>query len=305
MKNFQHFGIKQRVYPEYNYHAVWSNLKTVRLGTGSAKELPPDHSEFYDVSLGTKCNLQCPFCYVAATKSGKFYKNIVEKAEEFFGKMSENQKPFQIAIGSEGEPTIHPQFKEFVEKVYELGIVPNYTTNGITLAKGDWYTNNLLDLTEKYCGGVAVSANNFNWEIDGVWRMAVDRLLSIDVYTNLHIIIKDKQSVERLKEIYDTYGDKIHTYVLLPMMPEGRSTESVSRETYQDLCNLFQQIEHKDHFAFGANFYPFIIDGSYENQIQCSLYEPESFSKNLILDDPIRITPSSFNRKTTLYEKNI
>ena len=49
---------------------------------------------------------------------------------------------------STGEPTIHPQFCEFLETVYNSGVVPNYTTNGITLAKGDEYTEKLLDAIE-------------------------------------------------------------------------------------------------------------------------------------------------------------
>lgn len=53
---------------------------------------------------------------------------------------------------STGEPTIHPQFCEFLETVYNSGVVPNYTTNGITLAKGDEYTEKLLDSTKKYVG---------------------------------------------------------------------------------------------------------------------------------------------------------
>ena len=99
MKDFKHWGIKTRKYPDYNYNAIWCNLKTLRLGTGVVKELEPNHAEFYDVSLGTKCNLECPFCYTDAKHSGRYYSDIVSKAKYFFGEMNENQKPFQIAIG--------------------------------------------------------------------------------------------------------------------------------------------------------------------------------------------------------------
>lgn len=44
-------------------------------------------------------------------------------------------KPFQIAIGSTGEPTMHPDFCEFLETVFNTGVVPNYTTNGLILAR--------------------------------------------------------------------------------------------------------------------------------------------------------------------------
>lgn len=38
MKDFNHWGLKRRVFPDYNYNAIWSpNLKTIRLGEGVAK----------------------------------------------------------------------------------------------------------------------------------------------------------------------------------------------------------------------------------------------------------------------------
>jgi len=83
MKDFKHFGVKVRKFPDHNYHAVWYNLKTIRLGEGVAKELPPDKAEFYDVSLGTKCNLECPFCltednYVETANGSIKIINIIE-----------------------------------------------------------------------------------------------------------------------------------------------------------------------------------------------------------------------------------
>ena len=78
-------------------------------------------------------------------------------------------------------------------------------------------------------------------------------------------------------------------------------------EAFLKLRKFFSEIPYdsRSHFALGANFYPYLINQKKEDGyiIQCSLYEPESFSKNLILDDVIKITPSSFNTKTVLYEK--
>ena len=51
-----------REYPDHNYKAIWSNLKTIRLGEGKALELPADQSEFYDVGINTRCNAECSFC---------------------------------------------------------------------------------------------------------------------------------------------------------------------------------------------------------------------------------------------------
>ena len=198
------------------------------------------------MSLGTKCNLECPFCYTSALHNGKFYNNIVEKAKYFFGNMTENQKPFQIAIGSEGEPTIHPEFLDFIEAIYNMGIVPNYTTNGIKIVEEHKYNalcdldpqilekpgTPLLDMTEKYCGGVAVSANTWNNNINETWRLAVELLSERDININIHYVIKDKKSVDEFVKIYNEYKDKVLYFVLLPLMDSGRSTQKCSQDAF-------------------------------------------------------------------------
>ena len=40
MRDFKHFGVKRRFFPDRNYNAIWCNLKTIRLGEGKALELP-------------------------------------------------------------------------------------------------------------------------------------------------------------------------------------------------------------------------------------------------------------------------
>lgn len=288
MKDFSHFGTKIRKFPDCNYTAVWNNLKTIRLGN-NISELPADKAEFYDISLGTKCNLQCPFCYTNALKNGVFYNEICDKISYLFGTMPINDRPFQVAIGSQSEPTLHPNFLEFIKRLYFLQIVPNYTTNGITIASGDDYSDLLLDITEKYCGGVAVSANTWNPEINKIWRKAADLLLDRDVYVNLHYIISDRQSIDNFKEIYDKYKDKVLNFVLLPLMKSGRSQEQYKNDIFS---YLIEQDFDWSKIAFGAHFYDLLKT---QDKIKVWLYPPESFSKNLILDDSITITPSSFN----------
>lgn len=290
MKDFTNFGVKVRKFPEYNYHAVWANLKTLRLGKGQAKSLPADCGEFYDVSLGTRCNTSCPFCYTNASSNGIFYTDVVEKAKFFFGNMSDNVKPYQIAIGSQGEPTIHPSFPEFVKTVYELGIVPNYTTNGIVISRDDEWSEKLLEATKNYVGGVAVSANIWSPVMNNTWRKAFQKLNDYgDTNLNIHYIIKDKKSVDVFKELFSEYKDTVLYFVLLPLMNSGRSTEKYQADVFD---YLIEQDLDFSKIAFGAHFYDLLKN---QNKLKCWLYPPESFSKNLILDDIIKITPSSFD----------
>lgn len=307
MDSFKHFGMKRRIVPECNYNAIWSNLKTIRLGEGVAKELPPDNAEFYDVSLGNKCTTgKCPFCYVSSDPNGRYYDNICDTWRKWMSKKGEDmvrngvtitRKPFQIAIGSEGEPTEHPQFCEFIKTVYETGVVPNYTTNGVILSfwdkLGSTYfkqAQNILDATRKYVGGVAVSFGNKT--LRPFAEKAIEGLIQRgECKINIHHIISTKESVDEFVEAWLKYGDNIAYHVLLPLMPSGRSKKGIEPGVFEYLEEVIQK-NHIDNIAFGAHFVEYLK----QSKIKTWLYPPESLSKNVILEkDCIKITPSSFN----------
>lgn len=305
MKDFKHFGIKRRFFPENNYNAFWYNLKTTRFGEGVASELEPDKAEFYDVGIGTKCNAGCDFCYVSAGNEGECYDNICQTWEKWMTMYSETNnngiietdKPFQIAIGSSGEPTVHTDFCDFLETVYNTNVVPNYTTNGIILSYWDkpgtrYYllANKILEYTKKYVGGVAISFGNKS--LRKFAKDAVNGLIEKgDANINLHHIISTKESVDEFVEIWKEYDDKIAYHVLLPLMPSGRSTKSIEDGVFE---YLEEQIKNNDmkNVAFGAHFIKFLE----KSKIKTWLYPAESLSKNVILTkDKVQITPSSFD----------
>lgn len=306
MKDFKHFGIKKRVFPEHNYNAIWSNLKTVRLGKGVAKELPPEYSEFYDVSLGNKCQTgKCPFCYVSSDPNGRYYEGICDTWRKWMATYDEKvehgitytNKPFQIAIGSEGEPTEHPMFCDFLETVYNTNVVPNYTTNGVILSKWDspesiYYlkAQTILEYTRRYVGGVAVSFGNK--ALREYAMKAITGLIAYgDCHINIHHIISDKESVDEFVKVWDLYGGAIKYHVLLPLMPSGRSTKGIEDGVFEYLEEQIQK-NNMENIAFGAHFFKYLQN----SKIKTWYYEPESFSKNVILTkDKVQITPSSFN----------
>lgn len=307
MKDFKHFGVKRRFFPENNYNAFWFNLKTTRFGEGVAKELPADKAEFYDVSLGTKCGAGCDFCYVSAAENGECYEDICQTWVKWMSLYNESKdkntgvittdKPFQIAIGSQGEPTLVPEFCDFLETVYNTNVVPNYTTNGIILSywnkKGRRYyllANKILDYTKRYCGGVAVSFGNKS--LRKFAKDAVNGLIEKgDVNINLHHIISTKESVDEFVEIWKEYGESIAYHVLLPLMPSGRSTKGIEDGVFEYLEDKIEEHDMKN-VAFGAHFIKFLEN----SKIKTWLYPAESLSKNVLLKkDRVEITPSSFD----------
>lgn len=296
--------IKVRKFEDKNYHAIWHNLKTLRLGKGAADELEPEFSEFYDVGINTCCNAMCDFCYVSASDTGINYPDICETWKKWmstypediiskFGEATviETKKPFQIAIGSSGEPTLHPQFCDFLETVFNTGVVPNYTTNGMILSDAE-KAKDILAATEKYCGGVAVSFGNI--KLRKYAEKAIENLSKLqDVKINLHHIISDKASVDTFLEIQDKYKDTIYYHVLLPLMPSGRSLKGLEEGTWEYLESKLSNKKILKRVSFGAHF----IDKLKTSKgIYTWLYPAESLSKNIILTkDCVKITPSSFN----------
>ena len=258
------------------------------------------------MGINTKCNAECPFCYVSASGKGINYPNICETWVKWMNTYWEKtvghgatitNKPFQIAIGSTGEPTIHPEFCEFLKTVYETGVVPNYTTNGILLSA--WcnpvspnyeLANVILDYTAKYVGGVAVSFGND--KLRDMARLAIEGLIARgNTNINIHHIISDKKSVDAFIAEWLQYGTSVLYHVLLPLMPSGRSESGIEEGVWEYLEEMIQKHEIKN-VAFGAHFIKYLR----KSKIKTWLYDEESFSKNIILTpNKVQITPSSFD----------
>lgn len=280
--------MRVRQYKDKNYKAVFFNGKTIRMKFDQTKPfLTPETPDLEDVALNSLCYAACTYCYTSATKKGVNFPNIVDKAHEVWGSLKLEDRPFQIAIGGAGESTIHPDWVEFVKTVKGLGIMPNYTTNGMHLS------DNVLKGTDDYCGGVAVS---YHPHIKNVFDRSIDKLSELNTKLNAHIIIGDNQSLVDLKHLYNKYKDKIDYFVILPYQAAGRAividVDNVWKETFKWVSSL--DIERQGQFAFGALFYEWMKIN--DVNLQIDLYEPEMFSGYRLMDDTYKILrKSSYN----------
>ena len=284
--------IKTRVFPESNYKGIYFNGKTLRFALDGDKPIQPlEYAEFFDIGINNKCLANCEYCYVDAKNTGTNFENIIAKAQAFFGSMTENQKPFQCAIGASGEPTMHPQFVNFLETLHNLGITPNYTTNGMFIHDREKLRGkhifDILSATKKYCGGVAFSCHP---HLKYYWETAANLFYENKIMINFHNIISDKKSIDDFKEIYECWKDKVDYFVLLPYGNVGRAPHKEIDWDY--LVSVIP--ENNSNIAFGANFYSYLK--SYKgNKIKASLYEPHIFSKYISFEDvEPKIYPSSF-----------
>jgi MoaA/NifB/PqqE/SkfB family radical SAM enzyme len=283
--------IKIKCFPNNNYRAIFNseNGQTIRQKFHSNLPYKPlEFPEILDISLGTKCFANCSFCYTSAIKNGENYENVVEKIENFFGKQSENERPFQVAIGGGGEPTLHPKFVEVLKSFHGLGIMPNYTTNGMHL------NNKIIKATKKYSGGVAVSCHP---HLTKVWEKAIDIFIENKIKTNLHIIIGEKNSVDYFLNIYKKYHKKIDYFVLLPYQSVGRAKKIEVEKEWEKLFEELKKFKNFSNIAFGALFYDYFLKNKKILKfINISIYPSEDLSGYLMLNnEKLIIRKSCYN----------
>lgn len=290
--------MKIRTFPEHNYKGIYLNGQTFRIALDNGKPITElKYPEFYDVKITDKCHGQCPYCYMDSKPESTHYDDVLTKIDSFFGNMSKNVKPFQVAIGG-GEPTECPEFIDVLKKFYDLGITPNYTTNGMFVNHDHELIKNIIDVTKKYCGGVAVSCHP---HLDLQWSYASALFHDTGVKLNFHIIISDAESADRFRSIYDDWKEKVDYFVLLPYGNQGRAENKEIDWEY--LVSVMPEDTSK--IAFGANFHPYLVANP--GLFNVSLYAPESMSKFLSLEGTGAIYPSSFHLKPireNIFNKN-
>lgn len=258
-----------RIRKQENYKSFFTNsYKTIRLTNGI-----PITPELEDVAINNKCLANCSYCYTSALKTGENFNNVINKAETVWGSLGLNDRPFQIAIGGAGEPTMHPDFIPFVKKVRELEIIPNYTTNGMHI------TDELLEATETYCGGVALS---WHPHIEKVFHTAANKLSTIDTKLNFHVILGTEQSLIDLKKLYYKYEDIVDYFVILPYQAVGRGKAIETKKIWLETFYWISAVNSKK-FAFGALFYDFLK--SHDIPLEMSIYNPEIYSGYRMMDN--------------------
>lgn len=277
--------VRKRFFPESNYSAVFTpSGRTLHWSSGEYSEL--EYPELYDIAINSRCFGGCNYCYISATKNGVNYENVIDKAYKYFGDMTLNQRPFQVAIGGAGEPTLHPDLPEFMQTMRELSIMPNYTTNGMHLGK------RVLEATEQYAGGVAVTIHN---HLEKHWRSAIEKLHDI-TRLNLHFIPMSKSDVDKMMELTSEYSDKVDYFVILPYQAIGFGQPLDMTDVYKYMLSRLKTVDITK-FAWGAYFYDLLKQNSW---IKADLYKHGLFSKYLDMKGGMTLYRSSYEWNTPL-----
>ena len=163
------------------------------------------------------------------------YRSIMEQGK---GKI------FQVALGGAGDPDTHEHFEEILKLTREYGIVPNFTTSGIT------FTKEKAEICKKYCGAVAVS-----WHNEDYTYKAIDVLIKAGVKTNIHYVLSAKsidEAIERLKN--NTFPEGINAIVFLLYKPIGLGKmENILTADNPKVKEFFKLVDKND-FEFKIGF---------------------------------------------------
>ena len=200
--------------------------------------------ELIDVGIMQKCacskycNVDCYQKACDRTGDNMSLENYVSILEQCKGKV------FQLALGGAGDVDTHENFEDILRLTREYGIVPNFTSSGITMTKEK------AEICKKYCGAVAVSEHFADYT-----NKAIQLLLDAGVETNIHYVLSNKSidtAIDWLKN--DKFPKGIHGVIWLLYKPIGLGKmENVLKVDNPKLKEFFELVDNKE-FDFVHGF---------------------------------------------------
>ena len=179
------------------------------------------------------CNFNCPFCYNASL-IGSVDAEELMSSDEFF-KYLNNRKGILDGVAiTGGEPLLHKEVKEFIQKIKNLGFKVKLDTNGsfpkvlkdlIDEKLVDYVAMDIKNILDKYCLTVGCKINIedikesiqilINSNIDYEFRTTiVKEYHSIDEFTKIGELIKGAKKY--FLQCYQ-YRDSVREKTLNPM----------------------------------------------------------------------------------------
>ena len=108
--------------------------------------------ELIDISITSKCNENCKFCYRDSKPNGTHASFEYLTSLIYYLK---SHQVFEVALGG-GEPLEHPDFLKIIKHCNNNNIIPNFTTRNLNWLKDDKLRKEILS----NIGGFAYSVSN-------------------------------------------------------------------------------------------------------------------------------------------------
>ena len=251
MLQYTDFELQQLLCPETTLEAWTFDGADIREAINGLRLLNPS------IDLSSKCNLNCPYCYVE--KIGTLdkkrnenelsltdYKSIIDKLAEAGART--------INIVGAGEPTIDPNFKIIAQYIKDIGCNVLVATNGIAIAKSD----SLVSFLNNIEASVVLKVNSFTSELQDdlvgqkgyteYRNAALNQLLKLGFNkkkpTRLGInTLLMKSNFNQIFDIFKFCRENNITLICGSYMPTGRTESSIFQGDY-----LLEDKKKKDLF---------------------------------------------------------
>ena len=229
---------------------IWRYLQQWRVPT---KVINPDINEIYPVPTGyehglgpahlqhscifllditSQCNLSCPACYASSSPENSLYLPIDQIVRAIETAIERESGRLDVVMISGGEPTVHPQFREIIERLLPMPITRILVnSNGIRIANEDSLVEFLgrhrdrVEVYLQYDGQDAeVHKDLRGVDLRDVKSRAVAKLAGARIFTTL-VMTVTAQNAGRIGEVLDLCfeTDFIGGVMFQPVFASGRA----------------------------------------------------------------------------------
>ncbi len=230
-----------------NYNFIFNKDTGFFARWGKEQKDDPDYSSFgpeildIEISKG-RCSQKCRFCY----KSNGSGESVNMSLDTF--KLISRSFPKTVTQIAFGITDIHENvdFWAIMAHTKEIGVIPNYTTNGFGVTK------EVAEKTAKLCGAVAISL----YDKDQCYNAINEFTKAGMTQVNIHYMLCEETFDAAFELINDVHIDSrlkgLNAIVFLQYKPHGRGVGKFT--SIQNIDKFKSLIEHANDTNVGIGF---------------------------------------------------
>lgn len=169
------------------------------------------HSCIYLLDITSQCNLTCPACFAQSSPEASLYLPLDQVMRAVETALERENGRLDVVMLSGGEPSIHPQIREMVDRLIALPITRVViNTNGIRLANEDAFLDFIaahrerVEIYLQYDGQREETQRELRAvDLRHVKRRVVERLSERRIFTTL-VMTVTKTNADQIGEVLDT-----------------------------------------------------------------------------------------------------
>ena len=178
----------------------------------------PDFPRCIDIELTNTCNFRCLMC-PTGNKSQKRKKGFMQDSvfDKILDEIKDRRTPLRFVRW--GEPTMHPNFMDYIHKAKQLNILCHIGTNGSFLNE-----ENIAELID-------AGLDSIKFSFQGVDRKSYEEMRNVDYFNDL---------IEVVTLFYKIRGNREEPYIHVSTTITYEDRKSVLKfeETFSEIADL-------------------------------------------------------------------